>query len=44
MGTFIGAIVAVVLALAISAGLFVGANRLIDRIRSGWPIAVGGSV
>ncbi len=41
MGTFIGAVIAVVLSIALSGGLFIGANKAIDRIKSGWPVAVG---
>jgi alpha-glucoside transport system permease protein len=42
MGTFIGAIVTVVISIAIAAGVFIGANRLIDRIKSAWPVAIAG--
>jgi ABC-type sugar transport system permease subunit len=42
LATFIGAIIAVVLSVGLSAGLFIGTNQLIDRIMTAWPIAVAG--
>lgn len=42
MGTFVATVIAVVLSLGISAGLFVGANKLIDRIMTKWEVAIAG--
>ncbi len=42
METLVQTSIVVGLSLVLSAAVFVGANRLIDRIKTGWPIALAG--
>ena len=43
MGVFVRTLITVVLSVAICAGVFIGANLLIDRIKTRWPVAIAGA-
>lgn len=42
MGTFVAAIITVIISLVLVTGIFIGLNKLIDRIRSNWAVALAG--